>query len=191
MRKTILASILIPLFIGSKAQRNESSESRSIPSPPGVMLKNGRAAGYNDDNYISALATEYKSEKKVDTSLYKVEILKDLNSWWTYTYQNINLYQDFIGIAPNSKPLSKRTFLQLLTTGEFYPIKTDIKNNVPYYTLCPLYSDNKEIQNTIIQLASDELFYYNMEGKELPTYKFEDLAGYKYDNVILKERSLF
>ena len=44
-------------------------------------------------------------------------------------------------------------------------------------------TSNKDIQNTIIQLASDQLFYYNMEGKELPNYQFEDIAGHKYNNV--------
>ena len=142
--------------------------------------------GYNDNKDIFLLAEEYKSVKNTNANQDEIKILKNLNSWWTYTYQNINLSQDIIALAPNSKVLSKKVFLQLLTTGNFYPVKIGMTNNLPSYKLYSLNTSDKDIQNTIIQLASDELFYYNMEGKELPTYQFEDIAGQKYNNVNTK-----
>lgn len=187
MQKLALTAIIIALFIVSKAQQqNHSSESNPAPPPPAIMMKNDKASGYNEDKLISSLAAEYKSAQNVSSNQYENEILKDFNSWWTYTYQNINLSQDFIGLAPDGKALSKKVFLQLLTTGEFYPAKTDLRDNLPCYRLYSLKTADKDIQNTIIQLASEQLSYYNMEGKELPAYQFEDIAGHKYNNVNTK-----
>lgn len=184
MKKITLIVIIAIMFVASKAQQQTNSpEGNTIPLPPAIMMKDNKPVGYNDDEHIFLLAKEYKSAKDTSTNKVETKILKDFNSWWTYTYQNIDFALDFIGCAPDTKALSKKVFLQLLTTGEFYPIKTGLTNNLPCYRLYCLNTADKDIQNTIIQLASDELFYYNMEGEELPPYQFQDIAGNQYNNV--------
>jgi len=176
------------LFIVSRAQhQSDSSEASAIPPLPAIIMKNDKPVGYNDDEHISLLAEKYKLVKNINANQDEI---KNLNSWWTYTCQNINLSQDFIGLAPDSKEVSKKVFLQLLTTGNFYPIKIGMKSNLPSYKLYSLNTSNKEIQNTIIQLASDQLFFHNMEGKELPIYQFEDIAGHKYNNFNTKGKTI-
>lgn len=183
MKKVILTVIVITAFLTSKAQQqHDSSETKNMPAPIGFMMKNNKPVGYNDDKYIFSLAEEFKSTKNTTINQDESKILKNFNSWWIYTYQNINLSQDFIALAPNSKPLSNKIFLQLLTTGDFYPVKITSANDLPSYKLYSLNTSAKDIQNTIIQLASEKLFNYNMEGNKLPVYHFEDIAGNKYNN---------
>lgn len=183
MKKVILTVIVITAFLTSKAQQqSDSSETKDVPAPIGFMMKNNKPVGYNDDKYIFSLAEEFKSTKSTTINQDESKILKNFNSWWIYTCQNINLSQDFIALAPNSKPLSNKIFLQLLTTGDFYPVKITLTNDLPSYKLYSLDTSAKDIQNTIIQLASEKLFNYNMEGNKLPVYHFEDIAGNKYNN---------
>ena len=65
-----------------------------------------------------------------------------------------------------------------------------MKSDLPSYRLYSLDTSNKDIQNYIIQLAGDRLFYYNMEGKELPNYQFEDIVGHKYNNLNTKGKTI-
>lgn len=187
MKKIIFTSIAVTFIIISYArQQNDSSAINNIPPPPMLMMINDKPFSYNKDKSVFSLASQYKLVENANTIRKEDEILKDLNSWWTYTYQNINLSQDFSALAPNDKKLSKKLFLQLLTTGEFYPFKTHDRNNLPCYKLVIFNTKEKEILNTIIQWAGDKLFYYNMEGKELPSYNFKDIEGKTYNNVTTK-----
>ncbi len=206
MKRVILTVIIITFSIISKAQQKNDSlpvpvivllDTNSILPLPGIMMKNNKPVGYNDDKNIFLLADEFKSLKYTNDNQ---GVIKNFNSWWIYTNKNINLSQDFIGLAPDSKELSKKVFLQLLTTGNFYIINIGMTNNLPYYKLNSFsrpFNENRsnddtnandtlDIQNTIIQLASNELFYHNMVGKELPTYQFEDIDGNKYNNINTK-----
>jgi peroxiredoxin len=184
VKKIICTSIILTLSIINYAQQqNGSSTINDIPAPPPLMMLNDKPYGYNQDKSIFSLASEYKIIKNRNAIQEEDGILKDLNSWWSYTYQNIDLSQDFIALAPNDKILSKRVFLQLLTTGDFYPVKTNNRNHLPCYKLGNLNTTDKEIPNTIIQWAGEKLFYSDMEGRELPPYNFKDLAGKTYNNV--------
>lgn len=114
------------------------------------------------------------------------DILKTYNSWLTYTYNNINLSQDFIGLNLDSDTVNKNNFLQLLSSGKYLPVKIGEKENLPCYKLYTLHNTDKDIQTGVAQIAATELFYYKMEGKELPTYNFEDIRGNTYNKVNTK-----
>jgi peroxiredoxin len=117
-------------------------------------------------------------------------ILKDYKTWYSYTYYNIRLAQDFIGLDSNSKSLNKTQFLNNLATGKFLAIKTTVKDNLPTYKLYKLNNTDVDITSTMMQLASHELSNYQMEGKEIPDFNFTDLNGTTYNKATTKGKIL-
>ncbi|MDB5191469.1 MAG: hypothetical protein JWQ96_1032, partial [Segetibacter sp.] len=109
------------------------------------------------------------------------DLLKDYMKWYTYTYYNVRLAQDFIGLDVDSSVADKSTFLYRLSTGTFIPVKIMTRNNMPVYKLYKPYKTNEEIKNTIKQMAAEEIAHYKMEGQQLPDYNFTDLNGKIYN----------
>ncbi len=136
-------------------------------------------------------AEKKSADQKIEKIYTRPEnILKDFMTWYSYTYHNINLAQDFIGLDSNSTTLSKTQFLNSLATGKFFAIKTVVKNKLPTYKLYKLDNKDVDIASTIIQLASHELSNYQMEGKEIPDFNFTDLNGTKYTKATTKGKIL-
>jgi thiol-disulfide isomerase/thioredoxin len=114
------------------------------------------------------------------------ELTKDYRTWYNYTYHNILLAQDFIGLTADSVAVPKATFLRLLATGKFIPLKIRSQHSVPTYKLWRLTSHQDNISQTIQQLAAIEQDNYSREGKTLPAYHFTDLTGKTYDPASTK-----
>jgi peroxiredoxin len=108
------------------------------------------------------------------------ELLKDFMTWYSYTYYNIHLAQDFIGLNADSVAVSKATFLRSLATGKFIPLQVASQHSVPAYKLWQLTSRHDDITQVIKQLAATEQDNYSREGKLLPAYHFTDLTGKNY-----------
>jgi peroxiredoxin len=118
------------------------------------------------------------------------ELLKDFQTWYSYTYYNIHLAQDFIGLNINSAAVSKTAFLRLLATGKFIPLKVASQHSVPTYKLWQLTSHHDDISQVMQQLAVTEQDNYAREGKPLPAYQFTDLAGKTYNPASTKGKIL-
>lgn len=123
-----------------------------------------------------------KPPSEKDFTINAEDILKDFKTWYDYTYYNIHLAQDFIGLDTDSSKINKTEFLTRLTTGNFVPLKILIRNNVPIYRLYKL-NNNLDIQATIKQSALHEISNYKMEGKELPNFYLTDLSGNIYNKT--------
>lgn len=108
-------------------------------------------------------------------------ILKDYITWYNYTYDNVQLSQDFIALDTDSEKIDKTAFLNKLMTGNVVAFKTMLIQGEPVYKLFPLKSNNKNIKSTIIQLASIEMKNFKMEGNQLPKFDFIDLNGNNYN----------
>jgi thiol-disulfide isomerase/thioredoxin len=113
-------------------------------------------------------------------------LLKDFMTWYTYTYNNVKLSDDFIGLNTDSVVIEKGDFLHQLATGKFIAIKTMVQHQVPYYKLYKFNSPNADIKGTIKQMALTAIAYYEMEGKELPPFDFTDLNGRRYNKMSTK-----
>ncbi len=85
------------------------------------------------------------------------DLLKDYSTWYNYTYYNIRLAQDFIGLDVDSANINKAIFLKRLATGSFVPFKTMIRDNLPVYKLHKPNNTNKDIQSTIKEMALAEI----------------------------------
>ena len=136
-------------------------------------------AGANNTQPKSASTTGIANES------YKIDadgLLKDFMSWYNYTYYNVRLVQDFIAEDVHSNQISKRAFLQALTSGRLVAFKTAKRNNVPVYQLFEAGSLQPDIKDSMVQMAQTALALANMEGKELPPYSFTDLNGKLYNN---------
>lgn len=123
-----------------------------------------------------------KPPSQEDFTINAEDILKDFKTWYVYTYYNIHLAQDFIGLDTDSSKINKTKFLRRLATGNFVPFKIFIRNNVPIYRLYKL-NNNLDIQATIKQSALHEILNYKMEGKELPKFNLTDLNGNIYNKT--------
>lgn len=126
----------------------------------------------------------------INYTVNREELLKSFMIWYKYTYNNIKLSDDFVGLDTDSSIIKKSDFLQRLATGKFVPIKIMVRNDVNYYKLYKLPIANSDIETTIRQMALTETSYYAMEGKELPAYNFIDLDGKEYNNTNTKGKIL-
>lgn len=110
----------------------------------------------------------------------------DYMTWYTYTYNNIHLSQDFIGLDPDSVIIDKKAFLNKLLTGEVFAFNIGTMAGNDVYKLYPLTSKDDNIKMTIKQMASTEIRHYNMEGTQIPAFSFTDINGINYNNASVK-----
>jgi len=138
--------------------------------------------GKNETDKTDSTKRESNKDFTIDTK----ELLKDFNTWYNYTYYNIRLAQDFVGLDADSNSLNKADFLNRLATGNFFPFKIKLRDNLPVYKLFKLNNPDQSIQSTIQQMAATEMAHFKMEGKELPEYDFTDLNGKTYNKTNTK-----
>lgn len=118
-------------------------------------------------------------------------ILENTTSFSNYRQQYVRLYENFIGMDPASNVITKNSFLKLLSTGEYLPLRMISKDSVTYYRLYKLdVSTSEEIRSTIKYWGLEEYDYHKMEGQELPDYSFEDMQGVIYNNQNTKGKIL-
>ena len=139
-----------------------------------VALAQCNSGASNKERYISSAYFD----KKVK------EISKDFRSYYNYRYYNIKLSGDFTGLGSAFTAINKGSFLRLLSTGEFMPVKID---TVPTYALFQMPNDTKpEIIRDIKYFAEKTLFYQGMEGKPMPAFNFRDIHGDSYNNTFFE-----
>lgn len=111
-----------------------------------------------------------------------IEITKDYMSFWTYWGQSVKLSDDLVALDSNSKVLNKGAFLKLLATGKYLPVRLSSQNEFVYrlYNIDKL--NNKDISNTIIQMANTEIENSNREGKPFNNFNFTDVNGTIYNS---------
>lgn len=131
-------------------------------------------------------ATINNTTANINYTVNPEELLKSFMSWYKYTYTNIKLSDDFVGLDTDSIIIKKSDFLHRLATGKFVPIKVMKRDSVSYYKLYKLANPNSDIERTVKEMALTETSYYAMEGKELPAYDFIDLNGKTYNNTNTK-----
>lgn len=117
-------------------------------------------------------------------------ILKDYTTWYNYTYDNVQLSYDFIGLDTDSIKIDKTAFLNKLINDKVIAFKIRLLQGEPVYKLYKLYSKNENIKSTIEQLASIEMKNYKMEGQQIPDFNFTDLNGNGYNTTSTKGKIL-
>ena len=124
-------------------------------------------------SYVSFGQSEY-GKPELEPSV----IQKNYPNWWDYQRKNIVLSSDFIALDATSKEITKESFLNQLTTGEFIPIKLTSTNSIIYYQLFRILSGtDTSIKASLTALAIEELEHFKMEGTPFPIFSFTDLNG--------------
>ncbi|WP_395049629.1 TlpA family protein disulfide reductase [Flavobacterium sp.] len=114
-------------------------------------------------------------------------IQKDYMSWWNYYSKNIILSSDFISLDENSNIISKEYFLELLTSGDFIPIRLSPKDTLSYYKLYRLEAIcDTTIKSTIMSESLYSYENFKKEGTQFPELNFKDLNGIIYDKETTK-----
>ncbi|MFT3747761.1 MAG: TlpA disulfide reductase family protein [Agriterribacter sp.] len=148
---------------------------------PAFLLSCGYLEDHNGDKNNS-------TDKNFDVN--PVEILKDHQTWYNYTYYNISLSQDFIGLNTDSSIIDKSRFLNSLLNDNTIALKVKLHNGIPVYKLYPLGSVTGEIASQSQHLAEMEIKNYQMEGKPVPSFNFTDINGMHYSNTSTKGKTI-
>ena len=177
--KLNITFFLLTIFIFSCSQKNNYGKPVAAPS----TITNRNSAGTKENN-ANPETSDSVSDKLFVTN-WKT-LTKNFTTWYNYSYYNIHLSQDFIGLNIDSTRIDKRAFLNQLMTGNVVAFKIKIVRGEPVYKLFKLNSDDESIRSTIKQMASTEMTHYKMEGTEIPAFHFTDLNGNVYDKSSTK-----
>jgi len=116
-----------------------------------------------------------------------IQIQNKYSDWWIYQSKNIMLSRDYVALDTDSKEISKETFLNELTNGNYIPIRLKSEDSVYYYKLFKIQpNSDTSIKATINQEAFDALKNFEMEGKPFPKFSFKDLNGNVVSNESMK-----
>ncbi|MBF4467663.1 TlpA disulfide reductase family protein [Flavobacterium sp. LC2016-12] len=116
-----------------------------------------------------------------------IQIQKNFSEWSLYQSKNIMLSRDFVALDLLSKEISKETFLNELTNGNFIPIRLISEDSFYYYKLFQIEpNSDSSIKATINQIGFDALKNYKMEGTAFPKFSFKDLNGNEVSNETMK-----
>lgn len=115
-----------------------------------------------------------------------IQIQKTYEIWSAYN-KSLMLSRDFTALDATSKEITKNTFLNALTNGNFIPVRLKSQDSVYVYKLFKISpKSDSSIKATINQEAFDALKNFEMEGKPFPKFSFKDLDGNEVSNETMK-----
>jgi peroxiredoxin len=116
-------------------------------------------------------------------------IQSNLTIWLEYQEKNIILSSDFVALDEKGNIITKATFLNQLTQGEYIPFHIKSENSLDYYQLIKILSNSdSSIKASIAEKAIEELEHFNMEGTPFPEFNFTDLNGNSITNKTFKDK---
>lgn len=169
MSTSILAPVVLSFFLLSFVNQGSSRQSANS------ILEKVEAPSVN---VYSGL----------DPEIELTELTKDFMQWWNYSYYNIRLGREFVGLDVNATLLDKENFLNKLSTGKFVAIKLKVpEGNLVYrlYSLANLSTPMESIQRTAARMAQTELRYLQMQGKSFLNFDVLDVNGKGYNQNTL------
>ena len=116
-----------------------------------------------------------------------IQIQKNFGEWSVYQSKNIMLSRDFVALDVISKEITKESFLDQLTNGNFIPIRLKSDDSIYNYKLFQIDpNSDSSIKATINQIGFDALKNFKMEGTAFPKFSFKDLNGNEVSNETMK-----
>lgn len=131
------------------------------------------------------------SEMKYGTPNMDVTTLNtDFFKWYNYQHDSVVLSSEFVPLNDKGSVIDEGTFLKILTTGKFIPIK--LKNTPTSKTYYQLFNiTNDTIRSYMSRLAEIRLNYFLMENTPFPDFSFTDINGKTYTKASLKGKTIF
>jgi len=116
-------------------------------------------------------------------------IVKDVMSWLVYERDYMNWSADYIPLDTSLHLITKKQFLESLTTGQYLPVRIESDDSSICYQLVKLdRSVDNEIKMVIKNKSLTEHQYYNMEGTPLPNFNFICLNDSVYNTNTAKNK---
>ena len=101
-----------------------------------------------------------------DAVVEPAKILKSVMSFLVYRQGNVSLAEDFTALDSASNIITKETFLKLLSSGEYLPLRLISKDSSSYYKLYNLnVSKNKDIREIIKYWENMNMHFIKWKGK--------------------------
>jgi thiol-disulfide isomerase/thioredoxin len=111
-----------------------------------------------------------------------VQVAGSFNNWWTYQYNHIDFTNPYTTQDTSGVPVSRDSFLQMLTTGKCIALRLLTADSSLKYRLYPLpASADPAIASQMAVTAKEEYGRFKREGTALPGFNFTDLNGQEYD----------
>jgi thiol-disulfide isomerase/thioredoxin len=109
-------------------------------------------------------------------------ILKNQDNFLNYYNTYLKLSQNFIAYDTNEKIITRENFLSETSSGIYLPLRLN-SNDTPKYKLYKMDNTTDGLLRSLIANAGAlEYKYYQMEGKPISEFDFEDLEGNHYNN---------
>jgi len=138
------------------------------------------------------LVSSCGDEKKYGEPVVKPEtIFKSSMNYLVYNDRFVKLWDDFTAMNESQAVISKKTFLQQLTTGKYLPLRLSSDDSSDYYQLYKIPDTaDSEIVMAVKRYAEIDQEFFGMEGKQLPAFEFTDLNGNVYNKESIKGKTL-
>jgi peroxiredoxin len=119
-------------------------------------------------------------------------ILKNMDNFNDYiSLHFFKLYQDLTAYNEESKVISKREFLEKLTTGHYLPLRLSSADNKLYYRLYRFRSKAFPDMGDFVKSYSEIfLAHYKLAGKKFPAFNFVDIKGNRYNAATTKGKTI-
>ncbi|CAA0174626.1 TlpA family protein disulfide reductase [Tenacibaculum maritimum] len=134
--------------------------------------------------------TSTEEEGNLTPNIVVADAQKSYEAWKTYYKENIDLMSTFTPLDNIGSKMNKGTFLSLLRTGAYIPIKLKGSNKRHYQLFNLSKTSDEKIAKEVKSAATIARLYYKMEGKKLPEYNFVDLDGVAYNKADTKGKIL-
>lgn len=109
------------------------------------------------------------------------DIQKDERHFMSYVVNDIRLYQNFIAYDTLDKPINKLSFLEALTSGNYFPLKLQSNDGKLYYQLYKFNPSADANMRTLITGYAPTFYdHYKRVGKKFPPFDFTDINGNRY-----------
>jgi peroxiredoxin len=138
-----------------------------------------------EDTSRKEAGNENPASNQIFTTDWKT-LTKDFQTWYNYSYYNLNYSDDFIPLDVDSAQIEKEAFLQRLLTENVVAFKVKVQQGKSVYQLFNLNSTDESIVATKKQMAAMALANFKMEGKDIPSFNFTDLNGSVYNKANTK-----
>lgn len=102
-------------------------------------------------------------------------ILKISHNFWNYYTDYVRLTEDYTSLDTTLTPITKKKFLDLITTGKYFPLRLNsVDTNL--YQLYPVSTPgNIDIPTILYTMGTYALHRFKMEGKPLLGFDFTDI----------------
>lgn len=109
------------------------------------------------------------------------DILKNSNTLWNYHNSYLKLSEDYISLDTTLKPIAKKEFLRLITTGKYLPLRLTSRDTACYQLYGIGVPKEDYIPTLLYTIGTYAYKNYILEGNPLPLFDFTDIEGNKYN----------